>query len=204
MKTIKTSLALVFLFFTAVGCSDSVVDANLSADGASKAGRPNADFPNIVDVASANPDFTVLVQAVVFADLAEALSGKGQFTVFAPTNAAFGNLLQTLGLTAGELLSESNRELVTKILLYHVAPGRRYADQVIASDRINTLAKEFATIRTEDTAEGENGKVFIDSAEIIAPNVDSFDGEMISNGVIHVIDAVILPPSVEAALGISQ
>ncbi len=203
MKTIKTSIALVFMLFAIVGCSDSaVVDSSFNSAAAGKAGNSSAPTPNIVSVASSIDDFNTLVDAVVFADLAGALSARGQFTVFAPTNEAFNDLFQTLGLEPEELLVEANRDLVTDILLYHVVPGRRTSKAL--GRQVNTLNGAKAQISYSDSPASENSSVFIDSAKIVGPDVTTFDGRRISNGLIHVIDAVILPPDVEAALGISQ
>jgi uncharacterized surface protein with fasciclin (FAS1) repeats len=140
----------------------------------------------IVDVALAanaqTGEFSILIAALQAADPAviQTLSGKGQFTVFAPTDAAFVALLGELNLTAGQLLS--NKALVTKVLLYHVARGNRDSADVIASDRIRTLQGGFLL---------QNGGVLTDSngrtSNIIATDIKA------SNGVIHVIDRVVLP-----------
>jgi len=152
--------------------------------------KPNMPGNTIVDVATGNSDFSLLVEAVVFADLVETLSGKRQFTVFAPTNEAFGNLLEGLGLEKEELFVEENKELVEKILLYHVAPGRRYAEDVVESDRIRTMAKEFAFIKIEED------NVFIGNKKYGFGQIIDTDIEA-SNGIIHVLDTVILPSSLE-------
>lgn len=140
----------------------------------------------IVDVALAanaqNGEFSILIAALQAADPAilKTLSGKGQFTVFAPTDAAFGSLLQELGLTADQLLS--NQELVTKVLLYHVARGNRNSNAVLGSSRIRTLQGEFLF---------QDGGILTDTkgrtANIVATDIKA------SNGVIHVIDHVVLP-----------
>jgi uncharacterized surface protein with fasciclin (FAS1) repeats len=203
MKTLKTSLALVFFMFAAMGCSDSMVDANFSEDAASKVVKKAADSPTLVDAAIGNnpTEFNTLVAAVVAADLVEALSSKGQFTVFAPTDEAFQNAFDALesnyGITSADLLG--NKELLTTILLYHVAPGRRYADSFEDGSKVNTLSGEKAISTIEFDSNGDP-MVYIDEALVVAPNVDTFGGNRISNGVIHVIDAVILPPSVKEFL----
>lgn len=140
----------------------------------------------IVDVALAenarSGEFSILIAALQAADPAvlQTLSGKGQFTVFAPTDAAFVSLLGELGLTAEELLS--NQALVTQVLLYHVARGNRSSDAVLDSDRIRTLQKGVLL---------QSGGVLTDArgrtANIIAVDIKA------SNGVIHVIDRVVLP-----------
>ena len=150
---------------------------------------PPAAADTIVDIASSSEDLEILTQAVVFAGLADELSARRQFTVFAPTDAAFEALLAALGLTPAELLAEGNEELVRSILLYHVAPGQRFAEDVLEATRVNTLLKEFAFVKVDD----EGAFIGNDTngyAEITATDIDA------SNGVIHVIDAVLLQPSV--------
>jgi uncharacterized surface protein with fasciclin (FAS1) repeats len=151
-------------------------------------GGSNSDEETILEIASSSDDFSTLAAAVEFAGLEEELNGKRQFTVFAPTNEAFEALLNELGVTAEELLVEENKELVTNILLYHVAPGSRDAKDVTDSDQVNTLLKKFITVQEDDGAffvgNDENG-----FAQIIATDIFA------SNGVIHAIDKVMLPPS---------
>jgi uncharacterized surface protein with fasciclin (FAS1) repeats len=110
----------------------------------------------------------------------QTLSGKGQFTVFGPTDAAFVALLSELNLTAGELLSD--QALVTQVLLYHVARGNRDSAEVLASSRIRTMNRGFLF---------QNGGVLTDAngrtSNIVAVDIKA------SNGVIHVIDRVVLP-----------
>jgi transforming growth factor-beta-induced protein len=149
-----------------------------------------AQQPNVVEAAVANEDFSTLVAAVQAANLAGTLSGPGPFTVFAPTNGAFQTLLNDLGLTAEELLANTN--LLNTVLLYHVVPG-----EVTASDILNS-STPFSTA----TAGGEavridvvNGKVELNDGQAIVIQPDL----QVSNGVIHVIDNVILPPSITGA-----
>jgi transforming growth factor-beta-induced protein len=108
------------------------------------------------------------------------LAGNGQFTVFAPTDAAFVSLLEELEMSAEDLLGD--QELVTTVLLYHVARGRRYSDTVLDSSRIRTLQRGFLF---------QNGGVLTDNngrtSNIIAVDVEA------ANGIIHVIDRVVLP-----------
>jgi uncharacterized surface protein with fasciclin (FAS1) repeats len=143
---------------------------------------------SILDIAASNDNFSILAQAVVFADLDEVLDGKRQLTVFAPINAAFEDLLNELGLTAEELFVEENKELVTNILLYHVAPGNRSAEDVVDSEKIRTLSKKFIEV------EVNNGSVQIGNEQNGFANVVDTD-IFASNGVIHVIDGVLMPPA---------
>ena len=140
----------------------------------------------IVDVALAanaqDGQFSILIAALQAADPAviQTLSGNGQFTVFAPTDAAFGSLLTELNLTPGELLS--NQALVTEVLLYHVAHGNRDSADVLDSSRIRTLQRGFL-FQSGGVLTDANGR----TANIIVTDIPA------SNGVIHVIDRVVLP-----------
>ena len=142
--------------------------------------------PSIVDVALAvnaeTGEFSILIAALQAADPAvlATLSGNGQFTVFAPTDAAFVALLGELGLTADELLSE--KALVTQVLLYHVARGRRDSTAVLGSTRIRTLQGGFL-YQDGGVLTDQNGR----TSNIIAVDVAA------ANGIIHVIDTVVLP-----------
>jgi uncharacterized surface protein with fasciclin (FAS1) repeats len=141
----------------------------------------------IVDVAiavnSAGPyagEFDTLIAAVLAADPAvlATLDGNGQYTVFAPTDAAFA----ALGLDETNINTSLSQGVLTDILLYHVAHGRRYAEDVVASDRIRTLYKDFLF---------QDGGVLTDNLDRPA-NITVTDVEA-ANGIIHAIDAVVLP-----------
>lgn len=134
---------------------------------------------NIVAVASANPDFSTLVAAVKAAGLVEALSGEGPFTVFAPTNAAFEALPPG---ALEDLLKPENKEKLAGILKYHVVSGK-----VMAAD-IAPGASEVATLQgTTLAVEAKDGAVTVDGAKVVAADVAA------DNGVIHVIDKVVMP-----------
>jgi transforming growth factor-beta-induced protein len=145
---------------------------------------------SIVDVAAGNEDFSTLVAAVQAAGLVEVLDTTGPYTVFAPTNEAFAAAIEALGTTPEELLA--NTDLLTQVLLYHVVPGTFLAEDVagalaMSSEMemdgfaIATANGQAATISTDGTS------IFVDDATIVATDV------LADNGVIHVIDAVILP-----------
>lgn len=136
----------------------------------------------IVDVASAAGNFGTLVAAVTAADLAATLSGEGPFTVFAPTDEAFAALPK--GVLEGLLLPE-NKALLAQILTYHVVPGMVMAADVTDGD---VATVEGQTIKLS-TADG----VTVNGAKVVATDVAA------SNGVIHAIDAVILPPGVDVS-----
>jgi uncharacterized surface protein with fasciclin (FAS1) repeats len=132
---------------------------------------------DIVVIASGNEDFSTLVAAIKAAGLVETLQGEGPFTVFAPTNEAFAKLPEG---TVESLLKPENKEKLVSILTYHVVSGKVMAADVAAGD-VATVNGEKATIAIAD------GKVSIDEAAIVTTDIEA------SNGVIHVIDTVILP-----------
>jgi uncharacterized surface protein with fasciclin (FAS1) repeats len=130
----------------------------------------------IVDVAT-EEGFTTLVAAVEKAGLVDALSGNRQLTVFAPTNAAFEHLLA--GNDDWHTLDDIPLPLLRAVLLYHVTPGRRYASSVIRAPRVRMLNEAFVHV---DGTELNGGQ-----ATIVGTDVEA------SNGVVHVIDGVLLP-----------
>jgi len=133
---------------------------------------------NLVEVAAETAGFGTLVAAVQAAGLAGTLSdAEAEFTVFAPTDDAFVALLADLGITAEQLLADT--ALLTDVLLYHVAEGRIYSDEVLSSSSIVTLQGANAPIAGAE----------IDGASIVGTDIQT------TNGVIHVIDGVILPPT---------
>ena len=146
-----------------------------------------AMFPskNIIQNAVNSKDHTTLVAAVKAAGLVETLEGKGPFTVFAPTNAAFGKLPAG---TVDTLVKPENKATLTKILTYHVVAGRFDAGDLTDGKKLKTVEGEELTVKKDD------GKTWIidakgDSSMISISNVHQ------SNGVIHVIDTVLLPAS---------
>lgn len=136
----------------------------------------------IVEVASAAGNFSTLVAAVTAADLVETLSGTGPFTVFAPTDDAFAAL--PAGVLDALLLPE-NKALLAQILTYHVLSGMVTAADVMDGD---VATVEGQTVKLS-TADG----VTVNGAKVVSADVAA------SNGVIHAIDAVILPPGVDVA-----
>jgi transforming growth factor-beta-induced protein len=138
--------------------------------------------PTIVDVAvsvnASNGEFDHLIAAVDRSDLLSALDGKRQFTVFAPTDAAFESLFDVLGVSS---VDEIDLATLRAVLLYHVAPGERFASSVLDSTRIRTLSGGFLRPSLQGAVP------YVNDAQILIPDVDA------SNGVIHVIDQVLLP-----------
>lgn len=140
---------------------------------ASARGRMGASGDDtLVDVALAADDFDVLVAAVQEAGLVEALSGDRQLTVFAPTDAAFNGL----GITTENV---GNIDGLADILTYHVTPGRRYAASVVRAPEVPTLNGASVGVDGTELNDGQ--------ASIVATDIEA------SNGVIHVIDGVLLP-----------
>lgn len=138
-----------------------------------------ADAPkSIVETAVAAGKFKTLVAAVKAAGLVDALSGKGPLTVFAPTDEAFAKLPKG---TVESLLLPENKEKLKAILTYHVAAGDMTADKVVKATEIKTLQGQSIGVKVTD------GKVTVDKANVVATDIKC------TNGVIHVIDSVILP-----------
>ncbi|MBL7087591.1 fasciclin domain-containing protein [Acidovorax sp.] len=136
---------------------------------------------DIVATASALPDFSILVEAVVAAGLVSTLQGAGPFTVFAPTNAAFAALLTELGVTKEALLA--NKALLTQVLTYHVVPARVLKAEVPVNTAITTVQGQTFTINSSLVITDQNMR----TSKIVAADVFT------KNGVIHVVDKVILP-----------
>lgn len=134
---------------------------------------------DIVDTAVADGRFTTLVAAVQAAGLVDTLKGTGPFTVFAPTDDAFAKLAAG---TVETLLLPENKDQLVSILTYHVVAGSVMAADVVKLTSADTLNTQSVTIKVED------GKVYINDAQVIITDI------LTSNGVIHVIDQVILPP----------
>jgi len=133
---------------------------------------------SIVEIAVANDDFSTLVAALKAADLVDVLAGEGPFTVFAPTNAAFEKLPEG---TLAELLKEENKDTLTAVLLYHVVPGKAMAADVVGMDSATTAQGSDVAIKVD------GDKVTINNANVIKTDIKA------TNGVIHVIDTVIVP-----------
>jgi uncharacterized surface protein with fasciclin (FAS1) repeats len=140
------------------------------------AGARNLTAGDIVEVAAGNENFSTLVAAVKAAGLVETLKGEGPFTVFAPTNEAFAKLPAG---TVEDLLKPENKEKLVAVLTYHVVAGKVMAADVKAGE-VATVQGSKATLATE-------GGVTIDGAKVVTADVAA------DNGVIHVIDTVILP-----------
>lgn len=133
---------------------------------------------NIVETAVANGSFQTLVAAVTAAELVDTLSGAGPFTVFAPVDAAFSALPEG---TVDTLVLPENKDKLTAILTYHVVAGKVMSTDLSDGMKAQTVNGQEITIHLND------GKVMINDAEVVLADVET------SNGVIHVINKVILP-----------
>ncbi|WP_163324971.1 fasciclin domain-containing protein [Draconibacterium mangrovi] len=166
MKTVKQifSIALV-----------AVMTFGLTLNSEAKS-SDDTSSSTVVEIAVSNPDFSILVEAVTKADLAGALSADGPFTVFAPTNDAFKTLFATLGVKGVEDLTADQ---LTPILTYHVVSGK-----VMSGDLSNTSVKTLNGGKIKvDLSEG----IKINDSNVIAADIKG------KNGVIHVIDKVLIP-----------
>lgn len=133
---------------------------------------------DIVDTAASNSDFSTLVAAVKAAGLVDTLKGDGPFTVFAPTNDAFAKLPAG---TVENLLKPENKDQLVKILTYHVVAGEVYAKDVVKLNKAKTVQGDSIVINVS------GGAVKADNANVVKTDIKT------SNGVIHVIDQVIMP-----------
>jgi uncharacterized surface protein with fasciclin (FAS1) repeats len=135
---------------------------------------------DIVDTAVANGSFKTLAAALQAADLVDTLKGAGPFTVFAPTDAAFAKLPAG---TVESLLEPKNKAQLQRLLTYHVVPGK------VSSAAVGKLTTAQAVSGDPIKISGKGGKVMINNATVVTADVAA------SNGVIHVIDTVIMPPA---------
>jgi len=181
--------ALIIASF-ALGACSSEKSASSGMEGTKQeskemaASRPAAEAStpgDIIDVATKAGQFNTLAKALTEAGLVDTLKGKGPFTVFAPTDAAFAKLPEG---TLESLLKPENREKLKTILTYHVVAGEVPASKVTGMDSADTVAGPAIDIAVTD------GKVMLnESATVVKTDIAA------SNGLIHVIDQVILPPS---------
>jgi uncharacterized surface protein with fasciclin (FAS1) repeats len=134
--------------------------------------------PTIVDIALKGKQFTTLVAALKAADLVDTLAGDGPFTVFAPTNAAFAKLPKG---TVENLLKPENKEQLKKVLTYHVVSGAVRSNQLKNGQKVASVEGSAISVSIK------RGQVKVNNAAVITPNIKA------SNGIIHVIDRVIMP-----------
>lgn len=191
MRTLllRLAAAVVVISLVATACGGDDPDETVATQAATAATTqaPPAEEPagpgNLVEVAVGSGAFPTLVAAVQAAGLVDVLSGDGPFTVFAPTEEAFAAALDALDMSPAELLG--NTELLTSVLTYHVLPLEAPAEVVVTLD-----GQSVATVNgAEVTVTVEDGTVRVNDATVVTTDIEA------SNGIIHVIDTVLIPPS---------
>ncbi|WP_423189245.1 fasciclin domain-containing protein [Alkalibacterium sp. f15] len=167
-KMVKVFLSFITAFALTVALAPTAfADSHVGEE-------PSQD---IVEIALGNDDFSILVSALQRAELVETLQGEGPFTVFAPTNQAFADLLEALDITAEELLAQPD---LAKVLTYHVVPGK-----VLAGDLTDGMEAE--TVNGEMVTFDLSGDPMVNDSMIVDTDIEA------TNGVIHVIDTVLVP-----------
>lgn len=169
--SLKTRIAAPLLLIASLALSTTAIAGGTKYKTA-------AMKKDIVAVASAAGQFNTLTAALTAAGLVDTLQGDGPFTVFAPTDAAFAKLPEG---TVETLLLPQNKDKLTAILTYHVVPGKVTASDVVKLDSAKTVNGDTVDIHVVD------GNVSVDSANVVKTDIGA------SNGIIHVIDSVILP-----------
>lgn len=153
-----------------------IAAASLTVSASVLAHDHGEEKPNIIETAAAAGDFSTLLTAIEAAGLTETLAGEGPFTVFAPTDAAFGAIPEA---DLAAILADT--ETLTAILTYHVVSGKVTSAEVVTLDNATSLQGSDITITVA------NGSVLVDQANVITVDIEA------GNGIIHVIDAVITP-----------
>ncbi len=185
MKRLFYSIAAAFFLLTGFACTSTTPEpapsaASSPADGAGQSGvQDDVSQKNIVQVAVGSKDHTTLVAAVKAAELVDALSNAGPFTVFAPTDAAFAKLPKE---TLDNLMKPENKAALSNILEYHTYVGVIKKEQMRDGQKLNQVNLQNITLAVKD------GEVTINGTAHIVASVPA------SNGIVHVIDAVLLPP----------
>jgi uncharacterized surface protein with fasciclin (FAS1) repeats len=175
MKIVIVAMATALLVLLASAVSFAQNETTMVA---------NESEMNIVEVATAAGDFNTLIRAIQAAGLNDTLSGPGPYTVFAPTDEAFARIPRE---QLNELITnESQRNMLRSILTYHVVPGRVTSSDLMNGTMLRTL--EGGDLRVTI----DNGRAMVDNASIMQPDINA------SNGVIHAIDTVLMPPAVSA------
>ena len=190
--TMWKRLVPFFLVLALVAAACGGDDADETTTTTAAADTEAAESSSVVDLAIENGGFTTLVAAIEAAGLVDTLEGEGPFTVLAPTNAAFDAAFETLGITAEELLADT--ETLTDILTYHVLPQEANSQLVATLDgeSVQTVNGQSVSIAVTD------GVITIDGAEVVSADLAA------DNGIVHVINAVLLPPDVAEALGVAM
>jgi uncharacterized surface protein with fasciclin (FAS1) repeats len=159
-----------------------IVTGALMLSAAAVLAQDSNKSKDIVETATAAGSFKTLAKALEAADLVDTLKGKGPYTVFAPTDEAFARLPAA---TLNDLLKPENKKQLQRILTYHVVPGRVTASEVVKLSTATAVSGDTLDIKSQGNT------VMVDDARVVKTDVNA------SNGVIHVIDAVILPDDVK-------
>jgi transforming growth factor-beta-induced protein len=194
-KTFRNLVPAIVATLFLAACSDNVsaleesADLQASAKKETAAGQQSQDIVDIaLGVNADSGEFSFLIEALTRVDLVPALQSQGQFTVFAPTDSAFLNLVDELENV--DSLDDLDDETLTKVLLYHVVNGRGFANSVLSKRQLTTLSGDKLFVsKTPGTAaivdvNGRQANILVDERLFDIPA---------SNGVIHVIDRVVLP-----------
>lgn len=186
----RSKLAVVGMIALSFAFSGNVAAQKMKEKTVMVGGAPMYSSKNIVENAVNSKDHTTLVAAVKAAGLVETLQSAGPFTVFAPTDAAFAKLPAG---TVETLVKPENKEMLTKILTYHVLPGKYSAKQVMAAVKAGNGKAMMKTVAGEELTFWMKGKdLYVTDAKGNKAKVTIADVNQ-SNGVIHVIDTVLLP-----------
>ena len=181
MKKTQFSIFAITMLLAAgmLACNNAAEETKKDAEPVTETVAAPAETPKtVVDIAIGSADHSTLVAAVKAADLVETLSGAGPFTVFAPVNAAFANLPAG---TLDNLLKPESKAALAGILTYHVVAGKVMAADLKDGQMVKTVNGQELKVTIKD------GKVMIDGAVVTAADLAA------GNGVVHVIDAVLLP-----------
>ncbi len=187
MKNIYNLIALIFIFGM-ISCSQenknsetaTATDNSAPVGGGQESVADDVSQKDVVKIAVGSPDHTTLVAALKQAEYVNDLSNAGPFTVFAPTNAAFDALPKG---TVEDLMKPENKDKLQNILEYHVAVGVYKTENMLDGQTINQANLDNITLSVKD------GKVMVNNSAHIIASIPA------SNGIIHVIDAVLLPPA---------
>ena len=180
-------ICFALLFITVLSCNDTKnqsdpvpAEPGTSAGGGQAAVKDDVSAKDVVKVASGSKDHTTLVAAIKQADLVNVLSNAGPFTVFAPTNAAFDKVPKE---TLDNLMKDANRAQLQDILQYHVYVGTLKTEMMEDGQTLNQVNGQNISVAKKD------GKIVINGVATVIASIPA------ANGIIHVIDAVLLPPS---------
>lgn len=178
-RTLLLAGCLLALALGVAACGDDDDDGDNGAAATTEQTESSEATGNIVEVAAETPELSTLVDAVTAAELVETLEEPGPYTVFAPTNEAF----EALGGTLETLLEPANKAELAEILTYHVVPGELTASELSDGQMLETVQGESLEVKIN----GE--EVTVNGAAVVTPDVEA------SNGVVHVIDEVLTPPT---------